>query len=200
MSLMIKLVICLATLVLAGCQSMPPVPSDRYYRLEAVQGDASARTILNETLYVAPLRADGLYIERSMLYAPVAQPRELQQYHYQHWSEPPPVLLQEHMRASLEAMAVAPHVTTIASGSGSGFLLNGRILRMEKIIDGDNTRAVISLHFVLQRKKTSELLLERSYNVEQVINDNTQHGYVLACEVVLKKIYAKFAEDIKLPR
>lgn len=196
MSTMIKFSICFVTLVLMGCQSVPPVPANKYYRLEAVPSEASARTILNEMLYVAPLRADGPYAERAMLYATVENPRELQQYHYQHWSEPPAVLLQEHMRASLESMAVAPHVTDIAMGSGIGYLLNAKILRLEKITDGGNARAVVSLHFALQRKKPFEMILERSYSAE-VASDNTQHAYVLACEAGLKKIYANFAEDLK---
>ncbi len=197
MSTMIKLSVCFVTLVLMGCQSAPPVPADKYYRLEAAPGEASARTILNETLFIAPLRADGLYAERAMLYAPANQPRELQQYHYQHWIEPPRLLLQEHMRASFELMAIAPHVTDIASGSGAGYLLNARILRLEKITDGSNTRAVVSLHFALQRMKPLEVILEHSYSAEMVVSDDTQHAYVLACEAGLKKIYANFAGDLK---
>lgn len=196
MSTLTKLSIYFVTLVLLGCQSAPPVPANKYYRLEAAPSETSSRTILNETLYVAPLRADGPYAERAMLYAPAGQPRELQQYHYQHWSEPPTVLLQEHMRASLEAMAVAPHVTDIPMGSGFGYLLNAKILRLEKITDGSNARAVVSLHFALQRKKPFEMLLERSYSAE-VVSGNTQHAYVLACEAGLRKIYADFAEDLK---
>ena len=197
MSTMIKLLLCFVTLVLVGCQSAPPVPADKYYRLEAVSGEASARTILSEAIFIAPLRADGLYAERAMLYAPAAQPRELQQYHYQNWMEPPRVLLQEHIRASLEAMAIAPHVTDIASGAGAGYVLNAKILRLEKITDGSKTRAVVSLHFALQRTKSSELILEHSYSAEVVLSDDTQHAYVLACEAGLKKIYASFAEDLK---
>ena len=197
MSTMIKLLVCFITLVLMGCQSAPPVPADKYYRLEAVSGEPSARTILNETLFIEPVRADGLYAERAMLFAPGNEPRELQQYHYQYWIEPPRVLLQEHIRASFEAMAIAPHVTDIASGNGAGYLLNARILRLEKIIDGSKTRAVVSLHFALQRTKSSELILEHSYSAEVVMSDDTQHAYVLACEAGLKKIYASFAEDLK---
>ena len=200
MSPSIKL--CLAVLLLAGCQSAPPVPADKYYRLEAVQGQASTAelTLLKETLYIAPLRADGPYAERAMLYAQASQPRELQQYHYQHWSEPPAVQLQEHMRASLEAMALAPHVTDLASGSGAAYLLNARILRLEKINDNGNSRAVVSLHLALQRKKPLELLLERNYSAEVIVQDQSQHSYVIACEAGLKKIYANFAEDVKALR
>lgn len=195
---MIKFPALFVTMILAGCQAAPPVQSDKYYRLDAVGGVAPEQAILNESLYVAPLRADGLYAERAMLFTSFSQQRELQQYHYQHWSKPPPVLLQEHMRASFEAMALAPFVTDVAINYG--YVLNGKILRLEKIIDGKSARAVVSLHIALQRKKPSELVLERSYSAEEAAYDNTQHAYVMACEAGLKKIYAKLAEDIKLLR
>lgn len=202
MSTAIKLVVCVGVLVLAGCQSVAPIPSDRYYRLEAATRAVAAQPPLNEPLYVAPLRADGQYAERAMLYAPANRSRELQQYHYQHWSEPPAVLLQEHMRASLQAMSIAPRVTDVSMGSGVGFLLNAKILRLEKLtdIDNDSTRAVVALHLALQRKQPFELLLERSYVVEEVVNENTQHGYVVATEAALLKIYARFVEDVKTLR
>jgi ABC-type uncharacterized transport system auxiliary subunit len=185
---------------LAGCQAVPPVPSDKYYRLEAAQGVAASQTILSEPLYIAPLRAEGPYAERAMLYAPANQSRELQQYHYQLWSEPPAVLLQEHMRASLQAMAFAPRVTDMEMGSGAGYMLNAKVLRLEKITEVGSARAMVALHITLQRKKPFELLLERNYSAEEMVTDNSQHSYVLASESGLKKIYGRFAEDVKALR
>ena len=183
---------------LTGCKSMPPVPADKYYRIEAATTEIKHPAILNETLYIAPLRADGPYVERAMLYASAAQARELQQYHYLFWSEPPPVLLQEHMRASFTAMNISPHVIDIPMTSGIGYLLNVRILRLEKINDqGGSAHAVVSLHFSLQRMKSYEMILERSYSAEVDMADASQHGYVLACEAALKNIYERFAEDIR---
>lgn len=197
MSRLIALSGYVVVLALVGCQAAPPVPSERYFRLEVAPGDAPARTILSETLHIAPLRAEGPYAERAMLHAPANRPRELQQYHYQLWSEPPALLLQEHMRASFEAMAFAPRVTDIESASGAGYLLNAKVLRLEKITGNGAARAMISLRIALQRKKPFALLLERSYSAEEVVHDNTQHGYVIASEAGLKKIYARFAEDVK---
>lgn len=197
MSTSIKWLPLLLVAVLAGCQTMPPVPTDRYYRLQAVARDEAAKPILKENLYIATLRAEGQYAERAMLYSSPDLTRELRQYHYQHWSEPPPVLLQEHLRASLEAMAFAPRVTTVAAGSGGGYLLNAKILRLEKITEGGSTRAVVSLHMALQKRAPVEMLLERSYSAEVAFAENTQHAYVLASETALKTIYARFADDVR---
>ena len=187
----------LVALGLAACQTAAPVPKDKFYRLEAAPSTAAARAILKEAIYVAPLRAEGPYAERAMLYVQASQPRELQQYHYHHWSEPPSGLVQEHMRASLEAMGLAPRVTDSASGGGVGYVLNARVLRLEKITDAGGGRAVVSLQIALQRKKPAELLLERTFVEEEVIKDDTQHGYAIATEVALKKIYVRLAEDLK---
>ena len=194
-------------LVIAGCQTSQPVPKDRFFRLEAVTSASATLPALNEGLYIAPLRAEGPYAERAMLYASASRSRELQQYHYQHWSEPPAALLQEHMRVSLQAMAVAPRVTDVSTGGGIGFVLNAKVLRLEKLTEsdgggeGNTARAVVALHFALQRKQPYALLLERSYMVEEVVGDNTQHGYVLASEAALKKVYLRLADDVRsLPK
>lgn len=191
----IKFAVFTAILMLTACKSAPPIPSDKFYRLESVPAQTSASTAINESLYIAPLRADGPYAERAMLYA--QQPRELQQYHYQFWSEPPAVLLQEHLRSSLQAMNFAPRVTDMPLAAGIGYLLNAKILRLEKINDNGQVRAVISLHFALQRKKNQELVLDKTYLAEEEVSDDTQHTYVLACEAGLKKIYTQFAADLK---
>lgn len=196
MSIQLKSLLTVTAIFLLGCQAAPPVPSDKYFRLEAIQGGEERRAILSETLYIAPLRAEGPYAERAMLYATAEQPRLLQQYHYQHWSEPPALLLQEHLRTSLEKLAIAPHVTDIPIGSGVGYLLNGKILRMEKIIEGDSAKAVVSLHLAMQKKKTFGILFEQNYTEEVSLTDMSQNAYVVATELALKKIYENFCKDI----
>lgn len=195
-----KRLICFVVVVVAGCQTSQPVPTDRFFRLEAATGAVAAQPILSDGLYIAPLRAEGPYAERAMLYASANRPRELQQYHYQHWSESPAALLQEHMRVSFQAMAIAPRVTDAPTGNGIGFVLNAKVLRLEKLTGNNaesSARAVVSLHFTLQRKQPYSQLLERSYLVEESVSENSQHGYVVASEAALKKIYTQLAEDIK---
>lgn len=197
MSKTIKLVAVSMLLILAGCQSAPPVPEDKYFRLEATQVTATTQPILHETVYIAPLRAEGPYAERAMLFATAEQPRVLQQYHYQFWSEPPAILLQEHLRKHLESLAIAPHVTDIAVGSGAGYLLNGKILRLEKIIADGHSKAIVSLHLAMQKKKPFGLIFEQTYTSEAVILDASQNAYVLATESALSKIYMQFCSDIR---
>lgn len=184
-------------LLLLGCQAAAPVPVDRYFRLTVLQSKVGTPPLLKDNLYVAPLRADGPYAERAMLFASAQQPRELQQYHYQHWSEPPAVLLQEHLRASLEAMALAPLVSDVAFGEGVNYLLNGKILRLEKLAENGQAKAVVGLRLTLQKKKPFALMLERTYSAEELFGDGNQNAYVAATEVALQRIYASFRADVK---
>jgi ABC-type uncharacterized transport system auxiliary subunit len=184
-------------LLLVGCQTAAPVPVDKYFRLTVLQSPVGTPPLLQDKLYVAPLRADGPYAERAMLFASVQQPRELQQYHYQHWSEPPSVLLQEHLRASLEAMALAPLVSDVAFGEGVNYLLNGKILRLEKLNDGSQTKAVVALRLTLHKKKPFVIMLERNYSAEELLGDGSQNAYVAATEVALQRIYSNFRADVK---
>lgn len=198
MSSTIKFLAVSMILTLVGCQSAPPVSEDKYFRLEATPATATTPPILHETVYVAPLRAEGPYAERAMLYAMAEQPRVLQQYHYQHWSEPPALLLQEHLRSYLESLAIAPHVTDIAVGSGAGYLLNGKILRLEKIIEAGRAKSVVSLHFALQKKKPFGLIFEHTYTSEAVILEDSQNAYVIATESALRNIYTQFGKDLSI--
>ena len=108
------------------------------------------------------------------------------------------------MRVSLQAMAIAPRVTDVSTGAGVGFVLNAKVLRLEKLTSGtadSSARAVVALHFALHRKQPFALLLERSYQVDEIVGENSQHGYVLASEAALKTVYQRLADDIKaLPR
>jgi ABC-type uncharacterized transport system auxiliary subunit len=184
-------------LLLPGCQSAPPVPVDKYFHLTVFHGPAAQRPTLNEALWVAPLRAEGPYAERAMLFANAAQPRELQQYHYQHWIEPPAILLQEHLRASLEMMAIAPRVTDVASGASVKYLLNGKILRLEKIIENGKAKAIVALRLTLQKKQPLDVIFEQNYSAEESLSDLSQSAYVVATEVALQRIYDKFGADIR---
>src|SRR3989339_613239 len=183
--------------LLSACQSAPPVPQDKYYRLTVTPGPTWTQPLLRDAVFVAPLRAEGLYAERAMLYASVQRPRELLQYHYQFWSEPPALLLQEHLRASLGASHLAAQVTEVASASRVGYWLNGKILRLEKLTHEHQSKAIVELRFVLQKTKPFETLWERNYVAEELLLDGSQNAYVIATELALQRIYGQLGQDVK---
>lgn len=200
MSGMFKTLVLGLLLLLSACQSAPPVAQDKYFRLSVSGGPTLTQPVLHDAMYVAPLRADGLYAERAMLYASLERPRELQQYHYQFWSEPPALLLQEHLRASLQANHLATQVTDAASANRVGYWLNGKILRLEKLTDKNQSKAIVELRLVLQKTKPFEILWEHNYAAEEAIADHSQNAYVIATELALQRIYGQLGQDVKALR
>ena len=82
-------------LTLAGCAEVAVVP-DRHYRLLHDAPSAQpAEPALDGTLLVKRFRADGVLAQRPIVWADASSPRELQQYHYHFWNDPPPLLVQE---------------------------------------------------------------------------------------------------------
>ena len=99
-------------LLLAACGSVPPAPTDRFYRLQPAHV-APAATSLPGAVAVNAFRADSLYAERPIVYSDEASLRQLRQYHYHLWLYPPAQIVQEHFKASL--------------GSAAGSLVRGSI-------------------------------------------------------------------------
>ena len=75
-------------LLLAACGSVPPAPTDRFYRLQPAHV-APAATSLPGAVAVNAFRADSLYAERPIVYSDEASLRQLRQYHYHLWLYPP---------------------------------------------------------------------------------------------------------------
>ncbi len=98
--------------LLGGCQSAPPAPADRYYRL----ADVPAQSMVVEQWTSGPieireLRADGPYLERAILFTHEGQTTHLESYNYDHWIYPPPYLIQQHMVKRFRESRLAPTIT-----------------------------------------------------------------------------------------
>ena len=78
--------------ILTSCVKQPPLPTDHYYRLPALQGINADEEIIN-SISVITFQADGLYRERAILYS--ENEIEIKQYHYHHWADSLNRLLQE---------------------------------------------------------------------------------------------------------
>ena len=70
--------------LMTACGSVPPAPTDRFYRLQPVQVP-SAPVALSGAVAVHAFSADSLYAERPIIYSEEASQRQLRQYHYHLW-------------------------------------------------------------------------------------------------------------------
>lgn len=166
-----------ACLMLVACGNTPPVPVDRFYRLQPV-----ALTPPAKALSVLALRADSLYAERPLVYSDDGSGRQLRQYHYHLWLYAPAQLVQDHLTASLGAAA-----------NGGGRRLDGRILRFDRVVAGKDSKAVVALE--LRLSEAGQLVFSKTYTAERAAADNGIAAHVVAVEQALAAIYGEFLRD-----
>lgn len=184
--------------LLAGCQSQPPAPTDKYYRLRSPSASAAlARPVLPGMLVVRPLRAEGPLAERPMVFLHADKPLLLEQYHYQHWEAPPAVLIQEYLRQDLAARHVFGNVGERMDGD---YVLEGRILRFEKVITPQGSRAVAEIRLTLNRRHPFVNMLEHTYSADVVLADDSPHAFAQGMEVAMKRVADDFARDLSSVR
>lgn len=174
-------------LLLTACGSVPPAPTDRYYRLQPVSVAPVGKTLAG-AIYVHPFRADSLYAERPIVYSEEASLRQLRQYHYHLWLYPPAQLVQNHLAASLGK------TLDLSGSSNSSNGLEGRLVDFERVLSGKASKAVVTLE--LRLIASGKQGLSKTYHAEQVAADETMGAFVVATEQALSRIYADFLTDL----
>jgi uncharacterized lipoprotein YmbA len=178
-------------LLLSGCASVPPAPVDRFYRLQSVSV-SSAVSLLPGAVVVQPFRADSLFAERPIIYSEEASQRQLLQYHYHLWLYPPAQLVREHLTSGLGG------ALDLTGGDSAPNVLDGRVVRFERVVSGKNSKAVVALELRLQAG--DKVLLSKNYQAEQSAGDESLGACVEAMEQALGKIYAEFLADLARSR
>jgi len=179
------------SLLLGGCGSLPPVPTDRFYRLQPL-GVSHAAKVLSGVVDVQDFRADSLYAERPIIYSEEGNLRLLRQYHYHLWLYPPAQMVRSHFVASLGG------ALDLSGGRAAPNVLNGRVANFERVVSGKNSKAVVALE--LHLLAGGKLLLYKTYKAEQLASDDSLTAFAEAMELALAKIYYGFLADVALSR
>lgn len=185
----------LIALCLAACQSVPPVPENKYYRLQAPSGVSATRPLLTSEVIVLPLQADGLYSERAMLFSSDGA-RQLQQYHYHHWLYPPAQVVQEFLAKEWQSLSLASRVQASDRTGDAPYFISGRIVHFERLV-GQN-KARIELELRLEKK--GKRLWQQTYRAEEAMSENSLPAYVVATENALKRISNDFLTHLRSTR
>jgi ABC-type uncharacterized transport system auxiliary subunit len=182
-------------LVLGAC-AQPEVPTDRFYRLDvALPETRLAKPALAGTLEVDRFVADGLTAGRPIVYSESGRPREVLEYHYHFWTEPPTIMLRDQLVTYLRAAKVADIVVTPKHRVEPDYELSGKIKRLEQI-KGTPPRAVVELELALKRSADGQILLLDTYRIEAEAKSGTVGAAVDALNSALGLIYARFTNDI----
>lgn len=190
------ILVAFAILLLAGCQSLPSVPVHKYYRLQALAAaghDTKATVLLSGALAVRPLRAEGLYGERAIVFSD-AQQRSLQQYHYHHWFYSPEQLVQEHLAERLRQSGIATEVKLAERGNDGQYLVSGRILRFDMVL-ASQPMAAATLE--LRLEKANRVLWRQTYAAKVATVDGSMTGFAATMDIALARIYGEFLGDLR---
>lgn len=194
----LKLSIILAAgLFVAGCASQPPVPSDKYYRLQAVfAGSALSSPKFSGTFEVERFTADGLTAGRPIVYVEAGDPNQLQEYHYHFWTQAPTVMLRDELVTYLRAAKIANNVVTPEMRLEPDYVMTGRIRKLEQVIgSGNATRLEVELS--VRRPSDGKLLFLKSYAHETKQSSQGVASAVDAFNQSINIIFSDLFQDLK---
>ena len=185
-------IILLASL-LVSCAAQPPVPEDNFYQLPAPQIKANT-TPLTSSLSVKRLVSDGLHSERALLFSKAGQALQLKQYHYHHWSDTPPRMLQEHLISAFRTAHIADTVINYDPTQDVSHSLTGKIRHFEQIERGSKNEVLVELELKLS-DKNGKIVLLKDYRIKQAANSAKPHDLVNAYGIALNKLVSRFIAD-----
>ncbi|HSW11655.1 MAG TPA: ABC-type transport auxiliary lipoprotein family protein [Solimonas sp.] len=167
----IKLALPLA-LLLSACAATPPVP-DVYYRLDLP--DVARLGSLERSIVVEPVRAQGVYAERPLLYA---NGSTLRQYAHHFWAEPPALALQGALMEALRG-AGATQVRSADLRTVGDLVIRSRLRRMELVTDTAEPRALLAIDFTVS-DRSGAVLLSQQFEKTRHLDEAAPEPYVEA--------------------
>jgi ABC-type uncharacterized transport system auxiliary subunit len=176
---------------------MKPLPSDTFYRLnidfDSVVIPAGQRWT-DKTIRVAKFRASGVHRERAIAYSEHGG-LLVKQHRYQLWIDSPERMLQNELVSYLRAIGAAPGVTGSESAD-AGFEIQGRIRRMDQVIEGDTLNATVVLAFeLLERGGAQTLIFGREYRESRTVSSDDMRATISAISDSVTAIFERFVGD-----
>jgi ABC-type uncharacterized transport system auxiliary subunit len=184
--------------LVAGCQSVPPAPTDRYYRLaDAAGGAVAAQPWTGGSIEIRELRADGPYLDRAILYTHAEHATELESYRYAYWIYAPPRLIQQAMIAQLRQSRLAQTIAEDDRGPDPAFVVSGRIVRFEQTLGPGGAHADVELELEITRAGQRLPLLRKTYRAVEPAADESIDAFVKSMGRALDRVCAAFTKDLR---
>lgn len=193
-----RLVLLLAvTLLLSSCAQTSPVPDQTFYRLPPPKAlPKSASEVFPLTIVVGTFAADGLYADRALIYALEPEARELRQYHYQLWTDPPTRLLQRRLVGMLRDTDLAPLVIDLLPASQPAVRISGAILRFERVPTADGGQ-LASVALKLRADHADGIpMIDEIYRADAVAQGRSLGASTDALGAAIDQVFAEFHADL----
>ena len=188
----------LLLLSLTGCfGSSPPIPADFYYRL---QPSAPAQRLDAPRVGLIVVDRPGaptVYTARDIAYSDAAPHLRLQHYHYHHWVDPPPQLLQQALVDYLRAANVARVVTSEPGRQPPAWRVSGVVRRFDRQRGEAGWQAAVSLELRADPVGGNKPPLVRQYDVvvdaQGADMDATVQAFAKATGTLFDRFLADFS-------
>ena len=153
--------------LVASCASISSIPEDKYFPL-TIQTPIplTAPFPVNAVIAVERFQSETLYEDRSIVYSLAKQPGELLQYHYHHWTESLPSLVQTRLIDFLRQANFAAYVVYEGYSSYPDYVISGQIKSFVYVINKERGRVDVSLVFQIQKDLQPVFLKEYDKSVE----------------------------------
>jgi ABC-type uncharacterized transport system auxiliary subunit len=187
----------LSAVLLAGCFAPPPLPDDVNYRLQlapAVQKFEAPRVA--GLVVVERPTAAAVYSSRDVVYSEGPPHVNLQHYHYHHWADPPPQLLQQGLVDHLRSANLASNITLEAGRLLPAYRISGVVRRFERQKNGSGWQAAVSLELRADPTGGREPLLLRQYETTVAADGDGMEATVQAFAKATGSLFDKFVADL----
>jgi uncharacterized lipoprotein YmbA len=193
-----KFLVCLCALMLTACAS-EPLPDYRYYKsMQSSAPKRFAQSVIASSLEIEPLRADGVFGERPIVYSFADEPQKLSQYHYQLWTDPPGAWIQRRMIDRLAQMNVAEQVTARANVRERPAKLVGVVEELQRVKQDDGRwQVIVSLRIRVDLSAGRQRLLEKSYRQSAMVTGETMAESVEVFGAVVDQITDALSIDMQ---
>ncbi|HVJ43529.1 MAG TPA: ABC-type transport auxiliary lipoprotein family protein [Dongiaceae bacterium] len=176
---------------LAGCAA-PEVPKEQYFRLVAAPGDVHVGKPLDGAVEVPPFDADGVMIERPLLFTADGG-HKLEQRNYAYWTNSPPQMLRDQLITYLRAAQIAPQVVASEMRVDDvKYTIHGTVRRLEQTANPNG--GTIEIELALLEKDSNRLILSKVFHVDQMTNSGKIDDAVMALNEGMNKIYREFVD------
>lgn len=177
---------------LAGCAGAPP-PRDAYHRIRVPAPAARAEPLLAGVVEVDRPAASSLLHMRPVAWA--SGDLVLRQHAYHHWTEAPPVLVQEQLAVWLRRAGVADEVTTPRYRTRPDWRITGKLHRFERVLDGGAPRVAVELELALSRHADRHTVVHETYAVARDAGGDGIPEATVALGEALGTVFTRFLAD-----
>lgn len=186
------LLVGLIVAALSGCGGSVRIPEDSFYRLDIpVPAATRAAPAIDGVLRVEVDAAAPIYRDRSLLYSTAEAPARLQRYHYQHWIDAPPRLLERRLAEHLRAAGVAPEVVARGDRRDGRYRLRLQLQRFEHVRGRDGGRVSLAVQMLMSDGAGGELLLHEYIRAEQPVAGDAFPAVVEAYQRCVTEVFGQ---------